>query len=350
MSIPIRNIYYLLLYAWDRLDERDDACVDGLETSAVVELFGRVLHGATTRIFRRGIDRSYRAATELVTGARGRIDLTPTLTRELLSRGQTVCTYDELTIDSPPNQVLRAATERILKTPRLDVRIAALMRECLGLLRGVSSVPLTIRLCRDAQLHQNNQAYRVPIAIAELLATESLIDERTGTVVFREFDRSDGPMARLFQDFVKNFLLREQDTFHVRSPTVGWGRLEAPDTARAVIPGMLTDVCLEHREDCAVIEVKYYSNPFVGNYGARRIPSSHLYQLYAYVTNLGLTKAPVDGVLIYAEPNDALDEVFELQGHRIRVLTVNLGADWRDIHQRLMSVVDWARTRIRLER
>jgi 5-methylcytosine-specific restriction enzyme subunit McrC len=345
VSIPIRNIYYLLLYAWDRLDEREDTCVDDLETTEVVELFARILHGATTRIFRRGIDRSYRATTELVTGARGRIELTPTLTRDLLSRGQTVCTYDQLTIDSPPNQVLKAAAERILGTTRLDVRIAALMRECIGLLRGVSSVPLSIRLCREAQLHQNNQAYRVPIAIGELLATESLIDEQTGTVVFKDFDRADGPMARLFQDFVKNFLLREQDSFHVRSPSVRWGGLEGSSAARAVIPGMFTDVCLERGEYCAVIETKYYSNPFVGHHGARRIPSGHLYQLYSYVTNLAFTKAPVDGVLMYAEPGDALDEEFALQDHRIRVLTLNLATEWRHIHQRLIGVVDWASAR-----
>jgi 5-methylcytosine-specific restriction enzyme subunit McrC len=58
VSIPIRNIYYLLLYAWDRLDEREDTCVNDIETTEVVELYARILHGTTTRIFRRGIDRT----------------------------------------------------------------------------------------------------------------------------------------------------------------------------------------------------------------------------------------------------------------------------------------------------
>lgn len=345
MSIPIRNIYYLLLYAWDRLDERDDACVGGLETTQLVELFGRILHGTTTRIFRRGIDKSYRAATELVTGARGRIELTPTLRQDLLARGQTVCTYDELTVDSPPNQVLKAAAQRIFMTAGLHVRVADLMRECLGLLRSVTSQPLSVRLCRQAQLHQNNLAYRLPIAIGELLATESLVDEQTGTVVFKDFDRSDGPMARLFQDFVKSFLRREQEQFRVHSRAVGWGGFSGSSTARAVIPGMQTDVCLERGDYAAVIETKYYGNPFVGHHGAFRIPSDHLYQLYAYVRNLAFTRASVDGILMYAEPGETLDQEFNLQGHRMRVLTLNLAAEWRDIHQRLAGVVEWANAR-----
>jgi 5-methylcytosine-specific restriction enzyme subunit McrC len=341
VSIPIRNVYYLLLYAWDRLEERDDTCVTGLATTQVVELFGRILHAATTRIVRRGIDRSYQPTTELLTGVRGRIELTSTLTGDHLARGQTVCTYDELTVDNPANQVLKAAAERILVTTRLDGRVADLMRECLGLLRGVGSAPLSIRLCREAQLHQNNQAYRLPMAIGELLATESLVDEQTGGIVFKDFDRSDGPMARLFQEFVKNFLLREQEVFDVRSPAIGWGALLGSSTALGVIPNMFTDVCLRREGYAAVIETKYYSNPFVGHHGARRIPSSHLYQLYSYVTNLAFTTARVDGILLYAEPGETLDEEFELQGHRMRVLTLNLAAEWQDIHRRLLDVVEW---------
>ena len=45
---------------------------------------------------------------------------------------------------------------------------------------------------------------------------------------------------------------------------------------------------------------------------------------------------------MYAEPGDALDEEFELQGHRMRLLTLNLAADWQDIHRRLLGLVEWA--------
>jgi 5-methylcytosine-specific restriction enzyme subunit McrC len=342
MSIPIRNIYYLLLYAWDRLEDRDDALVDGLQSTQLAELFGRLLHGATTRFFRRGIDRSYAPVTETLSGVRGRIELTPTITRDLLSRATAVCTYDELTIDSPVNRVLKAAAERVLAARLLDPRVADLMRECLVLLRPVTSIPLTVSLCRQTQLHQNNQAYRLPLAIAELLALNSFVDDRSGSVIFKDFDRADGPMARLFQAFVKNFLQREQSEFAVRSPSPQWMQLSGSAAAQALVPAMFTDVCLERRGSTVVIETKYYRDPFAGYYGARRIPSAHLYQLYAYVKDLALAGAAVDGVLLYAQPGEAVDEEFRLQSHRMRILTLDLAADWPAIHSQLMAVAAWA--------
>lgn len=343
MSIPIRNIYYLLLYAWDHLEERDDAHVRDLQSTEVAELFGRVLHGAITRIFRKGLDRNYLPTTDTLAGVRGSIEISATLTRDLLRRGQTVCTFDELTADTLPNRIVKAAAERVLAARQLDHVVADLMRECVRLLRPVRSVPLTSRLCRHAQLHQNNRAYRLPLAVAELLAANSLVDEHTGAVVFRDFARADGPMARLFQAFVKNFLKREQNAFVVRSPALGWTDLVGAPAATALVPGMFTDVCLESPGQTTVIETKYYRDPFAGHYGVRRIPSAHLYQLYAYVNNLALTGVTTSGVLLYAQPGEPIDAKIELQGHRMRVMTLDLSADWQEIAGRLLELTAWAR-------
>ena len=187
-----------------------------------MELFGRVLHGTTTRLFRRGLDRGYTTVSERLVGVRGRIELNPTLTRDLLQRGQTICSFDELTIDNLVNRILKATAERILAVQRLDPRIASLMRECVALLQGVRSVPLTVQLCRQAQLHQNNREYRLPLAVAELLAANLLVDERSGNAMFRDFAREDGPLAMLFQSFVLNFLKREQSAFRVARRAVRW--------------------------------------------------------------------------------------------------------------------------------
>src|SRR5205085_583993 len=121
---------------------------------------------------------------------------------------------------------------------------------------------------------------------------------------------------------------REQDHFQVRAPAIEWAQLSGSASARAVIPGMRTDVLLQRPGYAAIVETKFYGHPFVGHYGARRVPSAHLYQLYAYLRNFGLANQAVDGVLLYAEPGEALDEEFVLQGHRLRVLTLNLSLDW----------------------
>ena len=57
-EIPVANIYYLLCYAWDVLDERDSlADVDAQESTELLALFARVLNNGTRRLLRRGLDR-----------------------------------------------------------------------------------------------------------------------------------------------------------------------------------------------------------------------------------------------------------------------------------------------------
>ena len=43
MEIPIQNIYYLLCYAWDKLEEKELIDVDPVGMTELVDLFARVL-------------------------------------------------------------------------------------------------------------------------------------------------------------------------------------------------------------------------------------------------------------------------------------------------------------------
>ena len=58
MEIPIANIFYLLCYAWDVLEEKDTlADVNALQSTDLLDLFARVLVNGTRRLLRRGLDR-----------------------------------------------------------------------------------------------------------------------------------------------------------------------------------------------------------------------------------------------------------------------------------------------------
>ena len=54
MEIPIQNIYFLLCYAWDKLDERDVVDVDPVGITELVDLFSRVLISGTNHLLKRG--------------------------------------------------------------------------------------------------------------------------------------------------------------------------------------------------------------------------------------------------------------------------------------------------------
>ncbi|NIQ13085.1 MAG: restriction endonuclease, partial [Candidatus Dadabacteria bacterium] len=57
MSIPIQNIYYLLCYAWNKLEEKDLVNVQEEDTTKLIDLFAKVLINGTTYLLKRGLDR-----------------------------------------------------------------------------------------------------------------------------------------------------------------------------------------------------------------------------------------------------------------------------------------------------
>jgi 5-methylcytosine-specific restriction enzyme subunit McrC len=85
-KIPIRNLYYLLCYAWDILEERDDSLVSELDGLSHVELLAKVLTISAQRLWRRGLDRGYQTVTEHVRSPRGRLDMPQTIGRSVAER------------------------------------------------------------------------------------------------------------------------------------------------------------------------------------------------------------------------------------------------------------------------
>src|ERR1035441_6422817 len=73
-QIPIANIYYLLCYAWDALEERDAlADVGALDSTHLLGLSAGGLVTGTRRLLRRGLDRGYLAREEEIPGIRGKL-------------------------------------------------------------------------------------------------------------------------------------------------------------------------------------------------------------------------------------------------------------------------------------
>src|SRR5688572_14056077 len=98
-SIPIQNIYFLLCYAWDKLDEGETVDVTSLDTNRLADLFARVLTSGTYHLIRRGFDRDYLAFSEETPRIRGRINFPECIKRNLINRGRPLCEFDELSYD-----------------------------------------------------------------------------------------------------------------------------------------------------------------------------------------------------------------------------------------------------------
>ena len=343
MQIPIANIYYLLCYAWDVLEEKETLNdVDALDSTDLLDLFARVLVSGTRRLLRRGLDRGYLQREEEIAGVRGKLLVTTTLRRNLLRQGRAACEWDELEYDTLPNRILKTTLRRLRDAIELNKDTRADVHDLLRWLEPVQIIELRAEHFRRVQLHRNNRIYGFLLHVCEFIHEHWLPAERGGGRHFRDFVR-DG-LPALFEKFVFNFYQRELPAeWHVRAPIIDWQLFAPNEDALALVPRMKTDVCLDCPGRAIILDTKFYAQALkAGAFGTTaKLPSANLYQLFTYLrqraTEPGWEQA--EGVLLYPRTTRDFSAEFTTHGHRIRARTLDLSQPWWNIHAGLMQIV-----------
>ncbi|WP_419856619.1 5-methylcytosine restriction system specificity protein McrC [Candidatus Palauibacter irciniicola] len=343
MSIPIRNVYYLLCYAWDHVREGETVDVGSEEFSEMVDLFAKVLNEGVSRLISRGLDRDYLAVSEDIRGLKGKLDLATTVKRNLLLTGKTHCAFDELSYDVPQNQILKATLRQLGLVTRLDPEQRRRAGRLYRKLDAVSDVPLRPRLFRTVRIHRNNQFYSFLLHLCRIIYDNLLVNQEAGTAEFYDFRKDEQKMGLLFEQFVRRFFERETN-YAVSAPKIDWFGADGTETDLAHLPSMWTDVVLRSPERTIILDTKFYKDPLSTWHGRKSIHSGNLYQIFAYAMNwaAGASQsgdpAP-EGWLLYAAVDGEFDYRFELMGRRIRVCSVDLSKEWQVIEQRLKRLL-----------
>lgn len=345
MKIPIANVYYLLSYAWKRVDESrvvDVAELDRLEH--LHDLFGKVLAEGAFHLVRNGLDRGYLEQTEDLAGVRGKIAVGEMAKRALRARGRAACVFTELSHDVAHNRILRSTLANLLRVPELAKEVRAEVGLAFRKMEGVSVVRLDRGAFGRVQLDRNRRTYRFLLSICELVHESLLIDPRTGSARFRDFRDDDRWMWRVFEDFVTEFYRRELTGFKVGGQTkLDWHEASAPnlDDLRYV-PVMRPDVLLESGERRIVLDAKYYQEAFGSYRGSRRLRSGNLYQLLSYLRNLQASKPEGprhEGILLYPVVDDPFAVDVRLEGFRVQARAVDLGQEWGRIRDEMVGIL-----------
>lgn len=343
-KIPIANLYYLLCYAWDVLDDKDDALVtelEGLEHG--VELLAKVLSVSFQQLWRRGLDRGYRTLEDELRSPRGRVDVPRMVARQLERLGRAACRFDELGHDVLQNQIIATTARRLLRLPKLGKlrdEIIAIDRT----LADVSTIPLRASTFTQLHLQGRLRRYRLPLHICELIHDQLAVDEATGDVEFRDFVEDPRKMPVLFENFVRNFYRHEAPGWSVKRDDIAWTLKPLTDSAGDYLPKMQTDISLRSEGQTVIIDTKFYAKALVSRYddGAEKLRPAHLYQLTAYLRNIA-TRGGQDrhaaGVLLYPEVKPLPSMKYEAEGHRLTATGIDLSKDWRTIHNRLLEIV-----------
>ncbi len=343
MSIPIRNLYYLFCYAWERFPEGATVEVGVDESPDLPNLFARLLINSVHRLMRRGLDRGYRSYIEETRAPRGRMLLDEIVRGQTLRRGAVICAFDDLTSDVLHNQIIKATAASLARSNDVQPSLAHELRLIVKRLEGITDIRLSSGLFGRVQISRNTGQYLTTMRLCEMIHRGLLPEEGGQGSRFADILSDEVRMHEIFEQFLRNFYRLEQKEFpQVRAESMSWDGECYDPGGSAYLPTMVTDITMRSPERIFVIDAKFYSDTFSRRYNAPKIHSENLYQLLTYLQHAGLNNpgVPVEGALVYPAAGEAIRLRYRLRGFDIQIATVDLTQPWRAIRQSLLELLN----------
>ncbi|MBX3571654.1 MAG: hypothetical protein KF694_04800 [Mesorhizobium sp.] len=341
-AIPIENIYYLFCYAWDRFEEAQSIPIGGSASPDLPNLLARVLLYGTRSLLRRGLDRNYQDQCDEIPTVRGHIELGQSLKLQARNVRRLVCEFDELSYDLLHNRIIKASLKRLARAQSIEPMLARELLMTAQRMPGVSDLSLERSQFARVQLHRNNAYYDLILKVAELAFDSLLPDPNGDGYAFNDILRDESKMARVFEDFVRNFFRAEQTEFSVLPLSIQWDAAKLHTTGIGRLPTMYVDIYLRGPQRRLIIDTKYYAKALQQSlYGNVSFQSGNLYQLFSYLKNAAADPAfsACEGMLLYPEVGRGLREAFNIQNHAVTVATINLAQPWTKISADLLGLL-----------
>jgi 5-methylcytosine-specific restriction enzyme subunit McrC len=342
VTIPIRNLYYLFLYAWARFPGGAIGEVGVDESPDLPHLFAKLLSAGARRLLRRGLDRGYETFTDELTGPRGRLRLERIVKQTTQLRGTTVCDFDELTHDVLHNQVLKATLIALARCSDLEKETKHELRSLARRFHDVADIRLSASCFQRLVVTRNNREYIFLLRLCEFVFWSLMPDERGVGSRFQQMLDDEIRMSAVFEDFLRNFFALNHVEYRVRAESPAWYVSDAKEDDLALLPRMLTDITLRHPHHTIIIDAKFYRKALIQSPYGERVRSQHLYQLITYLQHERMRHKDRDlvGMLIYPDVGRSLRLRYRLLGIPVLIATVDLGQEWHDIEDELHGLLD----------
>lgn len=349
-GIPIRNLWYMLLYAWGELPIKGPGAKQDIENAPTLDaLLAIVLSQLVKQRIRIGVGRNYIEEKFELRGIRGRIHFTECVKNRSFEHGKAFCEYQQYSINVPKNQIIRSTLMRLVQTGNFGPdrtqteSIKRVVRRLVRDMEGVDLIELKPATIHRQQLGRNDRDYRLMLAICDLILLRQMPADDTGQSNLPDFDRSALELPKIFERFIANFYRIHLNGWNITSQKLlGWHEKKRSK----YLPLMHPDIVLEEKSSGRIlmIDTKFTPRSVVENrWGGYGFNSSHLYQIYAYLKTQEHTSEyhlRASGILLYPAINSIhLTESIELQDHTIRIENIDLTASWQEIEQHLIRII-----------
>lgn len=342
--IKIQNIYYMLAYAFQVLNEESYAKIALEDFDYVEDLLAAILAKGIANQVKRGLGREYVPNTNALSCPRGKINVSASLKGGHLHKKQVVCEYDEFSENAYMNQILKSTALLLVHSDKVATKQKRALKKVLFYFSTIDTVdPFTIKWAA-VKYNRNNATYKMLVNICYLVIEALLPTTQQGAKKLSQF--KDENMHRLFEKFVLEYYKKNYPACKASAAHIGWN---VDDGVTDLLPAMKSDITLEYPKQSPqktlIIDTKYYGHTMQTNtlFNSQTIHSGNLYQIFSYVKNKDVRHTGnVSGVLLYAKTDEELtpNNSYRMDGNQISVKTVDLDKDFAGVRAQLDKIVE----------
>lgn len=341
-SIFIKNIYYMLSYAFTTLNQGGYEDVATEEFDNIHNLFAAILAKGIGRQLKQGLYREYQNRKDMVAVVRGKINMPGTIQNRLSRKRVLTCEYDELSENNLLNQILKTTVMLLLRHANVDQEYKNDLKKELLFFSNVDIIdPSTIRWS-TIRFQRNSNTYCMLISLCQLILEGMLLTTDSGEHRLASFV-DEQRMNRLYEKFILEYYAKECPQVTATASQIPWA---LDDGIGTMLPIMQSDITLKKGNEVLIIDAKYYTHTTQERYNIHTLHSGNLYQIFTYVKNkdveFGDKPHRVSGMLLYAATNEIIQSgsSYQMSGNLISVKTLDLNRDFSEISAQLNCIVE----------
>jgi 5-methylcytosine-specific restriction enzyme subunit McrC len=313
--IPVASVMELACYAYELEPPKKSLIEDArLDDTGPADWLAFLLTLEVEKLLAMGLRYGYREVEENLPYVRGRIDFGAVRWGES-NPGLVPCRFEDFIIDTVENRILRGTLEILFANP-LSIACRRRLRSTLAAFGRVSLVQPTRQMFDRSQLNRLSSYYEPALRLCRLVLETSGIELDAGDVATPGFFFS---MADVFEKAVERALREEFGRQNVHHQPEFNDRIRVIDGEPAIPVTFIPDnVIGPHDAPWLIVDAKY-KKPLRENWGKQYFHNDDFYQAFTYAVALS---APA--VLVYPRVDQDVDVTFEVGGHELRVVAVDL--------------------------
>lgn len=339
--IKVKNIYYMLSYAFRILNEEKYQDIKTEEFQYTADLMAAILAKGLSSQIKRGLGKEYIQKSDMLSSPHGKIDISCSVKEQAILSRKLVCVYDYFEENIYMNQVLKSTARKLIQVDDVKAERKKALKKLMLYFNNVDLIDLRTVKWRGFQYTKNNATYKMLINICFLVSKGLLLTDDKGVLKMSKY-LDDRQMHNLYEKFILEYYRKHYPEFKATPSQVDWN---VDDGFLELLPAMKSDITLEYQGRTTIIDAKYYSRMLQYNqlFNSKTLHSNNMYQIFAYVKNKDIKHdGSVSGVLLYAKTDEEemLDQNYLMSGNKISVKSLDLGADFEEISEKLDEIAE----------